>query len=93
MSPTQQDIVQPTVWFVNPIFGRVHRVLQVRVVCERVRINDLIRKLAPHDESVSDDVPLALRAEEEQEFPKVVNEPGDLHPFGLSVSPDGLCGL
>ena len=93
MSPAQQDIVQPTVGLVNPVLGGVHRVPRVRVVPERVWIDDLVRKLASHDESVPDDVPLALRAEEEQEFSKVVDETGDLHPFRLSVPSNGLRGL
>jgi hypothetical protein len=34
-----------------------------------------------------------LRAKEIQKLAEVVYEPGDLHPFGLSVSPDGLGSL
>lgn len=93
MSPTQQDIVQPTVRPVHSILGRVHRVLGVWVVLERLRVNDLVRELAPHDESVSNDVPLALGSKEEQEFSQIVNEPGNLHPFGLSILPNGLRSL
>ena len=93
VSPAKQDIVQPTVGLVHSVLGRVHRVLRIRVVLERVWINDLIRELAPNDECISDDVPLALRAKEEQEFSQVVNESSNLHPLRLSVSSDGLRGL
>jgi hypothetical protein len=93
MSPTQQDVVQSTVWPVDPVLGRVHGVLQVWIVLERLRVNDLVRELAADDESVANDVPLALGSKEEQEFSQVVNEPCDLHPFGLSVPSDGLRSL
>jgi len=93
MPPTQQNVVQSTVWLVHTILGRVHGVSRVWVVLERLWVNDLVRKLAPHDEGVADDVPLTLRPKEEQEFSQVVNESGDLHPLRLSVSPNGFRGL
>ena len=52
-----------------------------------------MREIWEFDECVSDNVPLALRAKEEQEFSQVVNESGNLHPLRLSVSSDGLRGL
>jgi len=93
MSPTQQNIVQSAVWLVHTVLGRVHGVLGVRVVLERVWINDLVRKLAPHDESVPNDVPLALGSKEEEKFSQVVHESGDLHPFRLPILSNGLRGL
>ena len=93
MTPTQQNVIQSTVWLVHTILGGVHGIPRVWVVLERLWVDDLIRKLAPHDESVPDDVPLTLGPKEEQEFSQVVNESGDLHPLRLSVSPDGFRGL
>lgn len=65
MSPTQQNVIQSTVRLVNAVLGRVDGVPRVWVVLERLRINNLIRKLAPDDESVSDDIPLTLGSKEE----------------------------
>lgn len=93
MSPTQQNVIQSTVWPVYTILGRVHGVPGVWVVLERLWVNDFVRELAPHDEGISNDVPLALGSKEEQKFSQVVNETGDLHPFRLSVSPNGFRGL
>lgn len=41
----------------------------------------------------TDNVPLTLGAKEEEELPEVVNETSYLHPFRLTVSPDGLGSL
>lgn len=93
VSPTEHNVDQSTVRFVNTVLGRIDRVLRVWVVLERFRVNDLIRELAAHDESVSDDVPLTLGSKKEQKFSEVVHEPGYLHPFRFAVSADGLGGL
>ena len=93
VSPTQHDIGQSAVGLVDTVLGRVHRVLQVWVVLERVRINILFRKLASDDECISNDVPLALGAEKEQKFSQIVDETGYLHPFRLSVASNSLGGL
>jgi hypothetical protein len=93
MSPTQHHVVQSTVRLVNTVLGRINGVLRVWVVLERVGVNDLTRKPATHDESISNDVPLALGSKEEQKFSQIVYQPGNLHPFRFSVSPNGLGGL
>ena len=93
MTPTQQNVVQSTVWLVNTILGRVHGIPRVWVVLERVWVNDLVRELAPDDKSISDHVPLALRSKEEQKFSQVVNQSGYLHPFRFAVASHGLGGL
>ena len=41
----------------------------------------------------TDDVPLALRAKQEQQLAKVVYEPGHLHPLRLAVPANSLGGL
>ena len=66
--PTQQNVVRSIVWLVRAILTRVHGVLRVWVVLERLLENYPFRKLAPHDERVADDVPLSLGPKEEQEF-------------------------
>ena len=43
-----------------------------------------MHEIREFDECVSDDVLLALRAKEEQEFSQAANEAGNLHPFQLS---------
>jgi hypothetical protein len=93
VSPTQKNVVQSTVRLVHAVLGRVHGIPRVRVILERLRVYDLVRKLAPYHERVSDDIPLALGPKEEQELSQIVDEPSDLHPFGLSVSSDSFCGL
>ena len=42
MPPTQQNVVQSTVRFVHTILGRVHGILRVWVVFERLGINDFL---------------------------------------------------
>jgi hypothetical protein len=93
MSPTQHNVGQPAVRLVHPAVGRVHGVSRVWVVLERLRINNLFRKLASHDERIPDDVPLTLGAKEEQKFSQIVDEAGYLHPLRLSVSSNGLGSL
>ena len=41
----------------------------------------------------TDDVPLALGTEHEEQFSEIVHEAGDLHPFGLPITTHGLGGL
>lgn len=40
-----------------------------------------------------DNVPLALGFKEEEQFAEVVDESSNLHPFGLTITTDGLGGL
>lgn len=65
MSPTQQNVIQSTVGLVHAVLGRIDGVFRIWIVLERLWVNDLVRELASHDESISDDVPLALGSKEE----------------------------
>lgn len=58
MAPRKHDIVQATVWLVNSIFGRVNGVTRVWVPFERLRVNNLIGKLAADNKGIANDVPL-----------------------------------
>jgi hypothetical protein len=52
MTPRKHDVVQPTIWFIDAILGRVHGVFGVRVALEGLGIDALFGKLASNDKSV-----------------------------------------
>ena len=58
MAPREHDIVQATVWLVNPIFGGVNRVTGVWVALECLRVDNLIGELAADDKGITHNVPL-----------------------------------
>lgn len=45
------------------------------------------------EDTYTDDVPLALRAEDVEELAEVMDKARDLHPLRLAVPTDGLGGL
>ena len=59
MAPREHDIVQATVWLINPIFGGVNRVTGVWVTLESFRVDNLIGELAADDKGITNNVPLA----------------------------------
>lgn len=68
MAPGQHDVLKAAVWLVDPILGRVDGVVEVGIVLKGTRVDDLIRVCASDDESVADNVPLALGAVEVEEL-------------------------
>jgi hypothetical protein len=90
MTPAEDDVVQPAARLVDPVLRHQLRVRVVRIRRERLRVDDLVAEAAANDERVADDVPLSLRAEEDEELAEVVHEPGDLHPVRLAVAPERL---
>ena len=91
VAPAEHDVVETAAWGVDAVLGAVDRVFEVWVLRERlVAVDDALVECTADWEGVTNDVPLALGVEEEEELSEVVDEAGNLHPSWLAVTSDGL---
>lgn len=68
--------------------------VEVRIGFEGIGVDNLIRwYFASHDKGIPYDVPLAVRSEKVEQFPQIVHESSDLHPFWLAIFSHRLGGL
>jgi len=93
MSPAQHEILEAAALCIDAQPGAVDGVSGVGVTREGLGIDDACGEGAADDEGVAHDVPLALRAEEEQQLAQVVDQGGQLHPARLAVAPACFGGL
>lgn len=93
MSPAQHEILKSAALCIDAQPSAIDGVLGIGVASEGLGINDACGEGAANDEGVAHDVPLALRAEEEQQLAQVVDQGGELHPARLAVAPACFGGL
>jgi hypothetical protein len=90
VAPAEHHIIHTAPRGIDPVLGRVNRILRVRVGGECVGVDDLGGEGTADGEGVSYYVPLPLSIEEEKQLAEIVNETCELHPAGLAVSPNSL---
>lgn len=93
MTPGDHDVFETASGLVNTVLSHELGVVVVWVRLECVRVDDLVAELASDDESITDNVPLSIGAEEAEKFTEIVDKTGQLHPVGLAVTSDSLGSL
>jgi len=93
VAPADHDVVETAARCVDTVLGAVDGVLAVGVVLESAGVDDAVVELAADDESVTDNIPLTLCLEEEEELAQVVDKTDQLEPAGLAIAADSLSGL
>lgn len=73
VTPAKQNVVQTTVWLVDTVLGVQLGVVVIGVSLEGVGVDNLVGKLAAHDESVADNIPLTVGTEEAEKLAEIVD--------------------
>ena len=90
VAPAQHDVIHAAAGSVDAVFAAVDGMARVRVGGKGVRVDDGAIEGTANGEGVANDIPLALRVEEEEQFAEVVDQACELEPAGLAVATDGL---
>src|ERR1700733_349577 len=88
----QMNLVESTVRFVDAVFGRVHRMMQIGIRSEIFREDDVFGKCTTYRERIADHSPLRL-APQAQYLAKVMNKSCQHEPARMSVCANRLRGL
>jgi hypothetical protein len=86
------DLVQPAIWFINPMPGVVPGISKVGIVFEKFGINYPVRKCASYREGIAGYRPLRF-SKKAKYLSQVMNKSGQDKPVRVAISPYGFGSL